>query len=126
VNLIFITLKAKFCHSIKNKKNLLTACRKIKLFKNKCSKKNTTVDNFLKYFEDQWVKINYNWFEGAYEGIPTHDNGLESTNRYIKDFHTFRQRLSLSQFLVCLFNLVKNWSILQKYFFKLKFTVIKN
>jgi hypothetical protein len=64
----------------------------------------------MKYFEDQWIKINYNWYEGAYEGIPSHDNGLESTNRYIKDFHTFRHRLSLSQFLVCLFNLVKNWS----------------
>jgi hypothetical protein len=31
VNLIFITLKANFCHSIKNnKKFILTACRKIK------------------------------------------------------------------------------------------------
>jgi hypothetical protein len=41
VNLIFITLKAKFCHSIKNNKNLLTACRKIMLFKNKWSEKKT-------------------------------------------------------------------------------------
>ena len=72
--------------------------------------KNTTVDNFIKYFEDQWVKQNFNWFEGAYDGVPSHDNGLESNNRYIKDFHTFRLRLSLSQFLVCLMDLVKNWS----------------
>ena len=44
------------------------------------------------------------------KGISSHDNGLESTNRYIKDFHTFRHRLFLSQFLFCLINLVKNWS----------------
>jgi hypothetical protein len=81
------------------------------LFKSKWSSvNNVTVDNFIEYFENQWVKVNFNWFEGAYHGIPSHDNGLESTNRNIKDYHTFRQRLSLSQFLMCLTNLVKNWS----------------
>ena len=56
------------------------------LFKTKWSElKNSKVDTFISYFEEQWVKVNFNWFEGAYDGIPSHDNGLESTNRYVKD-----------------------------------------
>ena len=56
------------------------------------------------------MKKNFNWFEGAYEGIPSQDNGLESYNRNIKDYHTLRQRLNLPKFLDCLVNIVYNWS----------------
>jgi hypothetical protein len=97
--------------SIQPAENYEMFIKSFELFKTKwLEKKNVTVDNFIKYFEEQWVLKNFNWFEGAYEGIPSHDNGLESTNRYIKDFHTFRRRLSLSEFLTCLINFVKNWS----------------
>ena len=81
------------------------------LFKTKwLEKNNKTVNTFIKYFEEQWIKINFNWFEGAYSGVPSHDNGLESTNRYIKDYHTFKRRLSLTEFLACLIVMVRNWS----------------
>ena len=64
---------------------------------------------FFSYFIQQWVEKNFNWFEGAYEGIPC-DNWLDSTNRNIKYYHTLRRRLLLSESLSCLKNSVKNWS----------------
>ena len=64
----------------------------VELFKTKwAAKNNITVDNFVFYFIHQWVDKNSNWFEGAYEGIPSHDNGIESTNRNIKDYHSLRR-----------------------------------
>ena len=56
-----------------------------------------------------WSKKNYNWFEDAYDGIPSHDNDLESLNWNIKDYYTFSQRLTLPQFLACHVTLVFNW-----------------
>lgn len=42
---------------------------------------------------------------------PSTNNALESFNKVIKDEHTMRERLDLSQFRVVLFNMVKQWSI---------------
>jgi hypothetical protein len=37
------------------------------------------------YFYQQWITKNFNWFEGAYQGIPSTDNGLKSNNKWIKE-----------------------------------------
>lgn len=39
-----------------------------------------------------------NWFEGAAEFVPSHNNGVESHNSNIKRNYTFRKRLPLNQF----------------------------
>lgn len=48
---------------------------------------------------DQWLEYNPNWYEGYATGIPSHNNALESTNRYIKDNGLDRSRLAIIQFL---------------------------
>lgn len=65
----------------------------------------------VKYFEDEWLVQNRNWYEGFRVKTPSTNNGLESKNRLIKDEHTLRERLDLSQFRVVLFSMVKQWSI---------------
>ena len=49
-----------------------------KLFKVKWTHHDQKTDEFLKYFDDWWIKRNYGWYEGYYEGnesVPTTNNG---------------------------------------------------
>lgn len=39
---------------------------------------------FCEYFQDLWIKQHPNWFIGAANYIPCHNNALESSNRYLK------------------------------------------
>jgi hypothetical protein len=81
------------------------------LFVEKWSSKNDSdVNTFIAYFDQQWVQKNFNWFEGAHDGIPSTDNALESTNKWIKDCETLRNRLSLSEFNNVAMQCVGNWS----------------
>jgi hypothetical protein len=72
--------------------------------------KDSDVDTFIDYFYQQWIAKNFNWFEGAYQGIPSTDNGLESNNKWIKEYETLRNRLSLSEFNNVALKCVSNWS----------------
>ena len=45
---------------------------------------------FADYFESQCLQKNSQWYEGAAIGLPSTNNGLEATNRVIKDEHSLR------------------------------------
>ena len=50
--------------------------------------------HFLNHFKDQCIDRNPGWYEGFSNGnIPSTDNGLESTNKTIKETHTLRERM---------------------------------
>ncbi len=68
------------------------------------------VSEFCTYFEKNWIKINYNWFEGASEKTPSTNNGLEAVNRTIKSEITKYERLPLSRFLPAVMQLLQGWS----------------
>jgi len=55
---------------------------------------------FIKYFQDQWLKPSkIGWIDHYADHVPCQTNGVESTNRYVKDNGTFRERLSIIDFL---------------------------
>lgn len=66
----------------------------------------------LKKFYEFWLhQDNCGWFEGLAPGFPSTNNGLEATNRYIKEDGTLRERLAIKQFLNLIENgFVKTWS----------------
>ena len=67
----------------------------------------------VKYFNYEWLEFLNGWFED-YSNVPftpSTNNNLESTNRYIKDKNTLRNRLWLQEFLKTAFEIVKNWSL---------------
>ncbi|RNA27425.1 hypothetical protein BpHYR1_044614 [Brachionus plicatilis] len=60
--------------------------------------KNESLNSFLKYFNDEWVKKHSNWYEGYAFGIPRTTNGLESSHEKIKKALKLK-RLGLIEFL---------------------------
>ncbi len=58
---------------------------------------------FIKYFKDNWINNNSNWFEGYNHpnnaGSTFNNNGNESVNGLIKREDTLRNLLSLSSFM---------------------------
>lgn len=48
--------------------------------------------NFIKYFEDTYIKSNSEWFEGCGDKIPKTNNCAETANRDLKKQHTFYLR----------------------------------
>ena len=72
---------------------------------------NTQVDEFLTYFQGQWLGGLNGWYEGVSLFVPSTNNALESTNRVVKDESTMRERLPLGQFLDTVDNkIVGRWS----------------
>lgn len=63
------------------------------------------------YFEKEWLINNMNWYEGFKANTLSHNNGIEGHNKVIKDEHTLRERLDLSQFRVIFFEMIQQWSI---------------
>ena len=83
----------------------------ISLFNEKYSNGSDALQNFLTYFNKQWVEKYPGWYEGYAPGLPSSNNALESTNRYIKEHSKFSKRHSLSQFLsVVERKIVWHWS----------------
>ena len=77
------------------------------LFKNKWI---LEVPDFVEYFENQWFKENKNWYEGFAIGLPSTNNGLESTNDKIKA-SVDRELNHIGRFLVLLEKtIVHEWS----------------
>ncbi|CAF1507876.1 unnamed protein product [Adineta ricciae] len=77
------------------------------LFIKKWNKKQPT---FIEYFENEWLTLHRGWYEGIQHLTPSTNNGLESSNRVIKDENTFRERLPLSRFKILTFEIVEKWS----------------
>jgi hypothetical protein len=70
------------------------------------------ITDFMSYFKTTWIEsINSGWYEGFAEKIPSTDNGLESTNRLIKDIYTLRERLAVYAYFNNAFKMIRNWSI---------------
>lgn len=44
-------------------------------------------DEYCKYFKSEWIEKHPNWYLGAAEFTPCHNNALESSNRYLKVSH---------------------------------------
>ncbi len=49
--------------------------------------KNSSVENFIVWFENQWIKEKFNLYESAYLTILCQDNGFYSANHSIEDSH---------------------------------------
>jgi hypothetical protein len=56
------------------------------------------INDFLNYFESEWLIQNPGWYEGICHKTPSQDNGLESNNNVIKTHHSLRRRLPLGHF----------------------------
>ncbi|CAF1088170.1 unnamed protein product [Brachionus calyciflorus] len=70
------------------------------------------VTKFLKYFKKEWVDSKHrNWYEGSALFFPSTNNGLESTNKSIKDSHTLREREHISRFMRSVNNIIEAWSV---------------
>ena len=81
--------------------------RAIELFNEKWASE----QEFLKYFNEQWVERNNGWYEGYATGIPSTNNALESVNRSVKDEHSFGCRMAVGQFFELVkCHIVHNWS----------------
>jgi hypothetical protein len=84
-----------------------TICDKaVKLFLRKWKSQ----ERFLEYFSDEWLGSKSGWYEGLEVNVPSTNNALEATNRYIKDEDTIRERLPLSRSTVVVFSIVNKWS----------------
>jgi len=75
-------------------------------------------DAFIKYFKEEWLEKNQNWYEGAAKSAPSTNNALEASNRVIKDEHTLRERIPLNQFKILAMEMIQKWSL--AYAYKLK------
>ena len=69
---------------------------------------------FIKYFKDEWIDNNSNWFESYNHpndaGSTSNNNGNESINGIIKTEGTLRNLLSLNAFMSVAFNIIQKWS----------------
>jgi hypothetical protein len=68
---------------------------------------------FLKYFISHWREKLPGWYEGYAQFHPSTNNGLESTNRWIKA-NQFREKLPLNEFLSVFLSLPTKWSAERK------------
>jgi len=66
---------------------------------------------FHQYFYDEYLVRCTGWYEGFHVGYPTTNNGLESTNHWIKSQGTLRNRLPMSQMFQYLMEQAAAWSI---------------
>jgi hypothetical protein len=82
----------------------------IVLFENKYSTYDEDVREFVNYFSHQWVLSLPGWYEGFAPSHPSSNNGLEATNRWIKN-NQYRERLPVNEFLSVLTSLPQQWSI---------------
>jgi hypothetical protein len=82
------------------------------LFLQKWRQKNSDhINEFLIYFETEWLNTNSGWYEGICDKTPSQDNGLEANNNVVKTHHTLRRRLPLGHYLGNAVNMVNQWSI---------------
>jgi hypothetical protein len=79
-----------------------------KLFKSKWDRK---FPEFLQYFEKEWIKQHSGWYEGFAPGIPSSNNAVEGTNKWIKWDVTNYERLPFGRFITVFEkDLIVEWS----------------
>lgn len=66
--------------------------------------------DFLLYFKQEWIDEHPNWYKGASPRTPSTNNALEATKKKLKDEFTFRQSLSLSEFISMMKNIIGQYS----------------
>ena len=71
------------------------------LFKKKWIKKQ---QKMLDYLEERYFTTHDTWYKGVKQFVPSQNNGCEGTNRTIKDEHTIRERLTMSNYIVFCLN----------------------
>ena len=83
----------------------------IELFNEKYKTKGDRVQEFLEYFNREWVSKHPGWYEGFLGSLgPSTNNGLESINADIKRSKTLRKLMSLPAFINLAFSMLKEWS----------------
>lgn len=70
----------------------------------------STHTDFINYFKAEWVVKNGNWYEGVMQRVPSTNNALEATNNIIKVKYTFRDRLSLGEFISVMVVMLASYS----------------
>lgn len=78
-----------------------------KFFSAKWAKKES---RFVKYFEQNHIQKNSNWYEGCADRTPKTNNFLESFNRLLKQQQTFHLRKPLHEFMVAALMIVRERS----------------
>ncbi len=73
-------------------------------------KYSTKYPDFVKYFEGEWVQKNNGWHYDAENIAPTTNSALESFNGSLKSDLTFRRKLPVKEFILCLFEWIEKWS----------------
>lgn len=71
---------------------------------------NGKINDFIKYFINQWSMNNYRWYEGAYKDVPKTNNCLESHSKELKQNGTIRQSLPFSEYIETIWNFVRSTS----------------
>lgn len=67
--------------------------------------------DFLEYFEKEWINKHSGWFEGFAPGIPSTNNSVEGSNKWLKRSVTEYERLPFGRFMfVFEKELLKEWS----------------
>lgn len=67
---------------------------------------------FVEYFEYEWLDQNRNWYEGSSPHlVPSTNNAEETWNRLLKDEKTLRRRLPLQEFVNNIHVWVESWSV---------------
>ena len=79
-------------------------------YDNEIQAKSSQMRDFLKYFEDNWIKKRSGWYEGYAQGYPSESNAIESNNRVLEDEQTMRVRMPVSQFIVETEELINEWA----------------
>ncbi len=80
------------------------------MFYTKYENKGDEFREFLVYFKSQWDSSRFKWFEGWLKDQPSTNNGLEATNRWIKNNYTNRTRKQLHEFIPICMNMLHCWS----------------
>lgn len=70
----------------------------------------TVSKDLKKYFQEEWLTKNRNWFEAFARRTPSTNNCTESFNNTIKT-HTHRERLAIGEFRRILFDMVREWAV---------------
>lgn len=67
-------------------------------------------ENFITYFQKEWLEHHRNSYEGVRIFTPSTNNALEASNSVIKKENTLRERLPLSKFRTTVMDMVMSWS----------------
>ena len=72
---------------------------------------NASLNVFFKYLHSVWIDSKVSkWYEGSHPWRICNNQGIEGTNKNIKQNYTFRRKLELGELISVMLDLVKDWS----------------